>query len=217
MKLEKFFRGVLLASALFSPPLLALGQEIASVSLSKSEVAVGEPLTIRVQLSSPSGSYACGLQVSTGDGKVHNYRIFEEKEASFELVHTYSAPGTFSILVDGKGFIRGLRSTFPCQGTKSVAVAVSSSASGAMQSQCVAPSDEYRSVDCPPGTVGKIVQKQTYTCPGPIASGWTTQLMECKAASPTVSPPPRPAAQQPAAPSPTQRPNNTAPRPIVGE
>jgi hypothetical protein len=193
----------------------ANSQEISSVSLSKPSVAVGEPVLIRVSLVSPMGSFACGLQVVTGDGRKHDVRIFEEKDATFEVSHTYNSPGTYAIQVDGKGFIRGLKSTFPCSGTKSVAIAVATT-STSTQPSCIAPSDEYRTVDCPIGTVGKIVQKRSYSCPGPVASGWSTQSTDCKAVMTGVNPA-APVGGVPRQTPPSASTPRPLPRPTVGE
>jgi len=196
----------------------ANSQEISSVSVSKPSVAVGEPVLIRVSVVSSTGSFACGLEVVTGDGKTHNVRIFEEKDATFQVSHTYNSPGNYSILVDGKGFIRGLKSTPPCSGTKSVAVAVATTTtSTSTQPSCIAASDEYRSIDCPAGTVGKIVQKRSYSCPGPVASGWSTQSTDCKAVTTGVNPA-APVGRTPPAPAPSSAPTSRpASRPTVGE
>lgn len=194
-----------LSLALFSLSFAALhdanSQEVASVSVDRPTVSVGEPVTIKVRISSTNDTFGCGVQVSTGDGRTHDARIFEAKDAIFEVPHTYGTPGNYTVSVVGKGFIRGLRSTLPCSGTQSVAVAVTSASgasSGSSAAACVEPSDEYRSVACPGGMVGQILEKRSYRCPGPVASGWTAQTTDCKASSAGVSAAPQ-AAREPSA------------------
>lgn len=209
--------------ALAFPPLVlipfsnVLSQEVSSVSVDKPAVTVGETVTIRVRVTSPTDTFGCGLQLTTGDGRAHDARIFEAKDASFEVQHAYAAPGNYVVSVVGKGFIRGLKSTFPCSGNQSLAVVVSPS-SGSASPSCVEPSDEYRTIACPGGMVGQILQKRSYRCPGPTPSGWSTQTTDCKAAS-SGAQQASPAVRAPAATSPPAAtdPRSSKPKTIVGE
>lgn len=213
---------IALSLALFSLSFATLhdanSQEVASVSVDRPTVSVGEPVTIKVRISSTNDTFGCGVQVSTGDGRTHDARIFEAKDAIFEVPHTYNSPGSYTVSVAGKGFVRGLRSTLPCSGTQSVAVAVTSTSgasSGSTAAACVEPSDEYRSVACPGGMVGQILEKRSYRCPGPVASGWIAQTTDCKAASAGVSAAaPQAVREPPATPPPSDGGSKKAPAPL---
>ena len=195
----------------------ALGQEISSLSVAPQSPAVGEPVRFKISLKSTNGVYACGLQVNLGDGQTKEFRIYDERAAQIEFEHVFARPGAYPIVADGKGFLRGLKSVSACDGNRSFAVTV-----GQPQApSCVPPSDEYRSVNCPPGTAGKILQKRSYICPGPTPSGWKTESTDCKAIpaareAPPSAVAPRPSPQLPI-PQPTPSTPRPAPKPQVGE
>ncbi len=218
IRLSKHFAVLI---AFFGAATSALGQEIVSLSVTPQSPGVGEPVRIKISLKAMNGVYACGLQVNLGDGQTKEFRVYDERAAQIELEHIYSRPGAYPIVADGKGFLRGLKSVGPCDGNRSLALTV-----GQQAPACVPPSDEYRSVNCPPGTVGKILQKRSYVCPGPTPSGWKTESTDCKAnaaarepSPPAIAPrtPTQPATPQPSPPPPTSPTPRPAPKPQVGE
>ena len=207
---------VVLMSLLGAAP-SAFAQEISSLSATPPNAGVGESVRFMISLKSPNGVYACGLQVNLGDGQTKEFRVYDERAAQIEFEHVYARPGAYPIVADGKGFLRGLKSVAACDGNRSLALTV-----GQQQApSCVPPSDEYRSVNCPPGTVGKILQKRSYGCPGPTVSGWKTESTDCKAVSANREAPPSVAAPrpspQPSLPQPTPSTPRPAPKPQVGE
>jgi hypothetical protein len=204
---------VVIVGAASSP----FAQEIASLSAMPQSPGIGEPVRFKISLKSTNGVYACGLQVNLGDGQTKEFRVYDERAAQIEFEHVYSRSGAYPIVADGKGFLRGLKSVAACDGNRSLALTV-----GQQQApSCVPPSDEYRTVNCPPGTVGKILQKRSYACPGPTMSGWKTESTDCKSASSTREAPPSVAvprpSPQPPAPQPTPSMPRPAPKPQVGE
>lgn len=212
---------------LFALPLVLLGiaapaqsQEIRGLELSKSPLTPGEEVTIKILLKPANGSYSCGLRLQMGDGESRDIRGTDAQDGAITVGHRYPNPGTYSIRVEGKSLVRGLNSLQACPGTRAVQVVVTNP-----KPACAPPPDEYRAVECPTGTQGKILQKRTFACPGPVPGAWTTESTDCRAvpvAAPTPAPAPVPERRvterrtQERAPAPTATPA-PAPKKIVGE
>lgn len=161
-------------------------QEIRGLEISKAPLAPGEEVTIRILLKPANGSYSCGLRLQMGDGESRDIRGTDAQDGTITVGHRYPNPGTYSIRVEGKSLVRGLNSLQACPGTRALQVTVAPP-----KPSCVQPPDEYRAVECPTGTVGKILQKRTFACPGPVPGAWTTESTDCRAA-PVAAPAPAP-------------------------
>lgn len=197
-------RGVIAASGLalvflvgLGAPTRAYADDIMGLEVSKPTPAPGEEVTIRVRLRPFTNShYACGVRLSLGDGTVREVRGNDFPEGKVEIKHTYASAGRYSLMAEGKGMVRGLKSVLGCSGNSTTQVAVE-----APRAACTPPADEYRAVDCPTGMQGKVLQRRAFACPGPSAGPWVTESTDCKAApvaspAPLAGPPPAPRPQQ---------------------
>lgn len=141
------------------------------------------PSVFTVTLSSDTGSYACAFEIDFGDGtSPEKRRVFRESDRVINASHTYSSAGSYTVtargffsFLDSGPSIQSLLPTVPCVGTKSVVVSVQPVAS-----ECIAPREETRVIDCPSGAVGKIYQRRSFSCPGPMAGPWVVTSDDCK-------------------------------------
>jgi len=179
---------------LFFPAMEVRAQSLESISVSQAALNVNDPVFFTVKLDSKTGTYACAFDVDFGDGSAkRRFRVFSEKDATVDVSHVYRTPGLYAAKVDGvislldegislKSF-GSLLPAFPCEGSKAVAVNVVTS----NDKTCIPPPDESREVACSDGTTGQIVQRRSYSCPGPTAQPWVTERSDCKGGSNTAA------------------------------
>lgn len=191
------FRFVIACSALssvFSNP--AAAQAFTQFNSDKSTVGVNDVVTFKIQLQSKTDTYACAFEIDFGDGSVRRrFRVFSEKDATLEVSHAYRSSGVYAVKVDGtlslldEGIsIKSLNSLFPalpCEGSKAIALNV---VSANEQTGCVPRPDESREISCSDGLTGRVVQRRSFSCPGPTASPWFTETSECRVDSSSKGP-----------------------------
>jgi hypothetical protein len=166
----------------------AVAQTFDTFNASKSNLEVNETVIFNIQLQSESEMYGCAFQLDFGDGSAQKkFRVHSEKDATLQVRHAYSRPGIYAAKVDGSTSLldeglslkslNSLLPAFPCTGSMAIAlnvVEISADLTG-----CTPPADESRVAPCAEGSVGKIVQRRSYSCPGPTAQPWVTESMDC--------------------------------------
>jgi hypothetical protein len=93
---------------------------IMAVTTENPRVAAGVPVTVQVDFNTKDVPKPwCGFQIDYGDGESEDVRVGFEKHQDVPLTfrHTYQDPGQYVIRLSGKSFIRGFRSSSPCDGT----------------------------------------------------------------------------------------------------
>lgn len=64
-----------------------------------------------------SGSSACGVELSWGDGDTQDLRIGSVDKPPYIYEHIYRRPGNFVLTVKGKTIVRGLNTAVACPET----------------------------------------------------------------------------------------------------
>lgn len=114
-----------LAITLYLLPIACWAQTITGISANVTTANMKEPVRVTVNLDlPPDKSPWCGLALTYGDGSRSEHRIEDKKDLPFVVSHGFANPGPYTIRVEGKGLIRGLRSASACDGS-SMTVAIS--------------------------------------------------------------------------------------------
>lgn len=116
-----FRRSVLLAAAILASAVAtgAFAQTLTRIRVEIAPAVPGNPAVILVDLDNSGGGY-CGASLKLGDGSSRDLR-FEEGKTTLRIEHRYAQPGNYSVSVEGKALIRGLRSVLPCLGSAQTA------------------------------------------------------------------------------------------------
>lgn len=88
----------------------ATAQTIASLSVDKSPVQVGQTVTATVRLDA-ADSYNCGLRFYWGDGVTQDIKVLEAAQNPLVLRHTYNRPGQYALMAEGKKVTSHLKCT----------------------------------------------------------------------------------------------------------
>jgi hypothetical protein len=154
----------------------------------KATVAANETVTFKIRLRSDTDTFACAFEIDFGDGSERRkIRVFSEKDATVEVNHTYRSPGVYAAKVDGalslldeglsiKSF-KSLLPALPCEGSRAFALNVVAAGD---QTGCIPPSDESREIPCSDGLTGRVVQRRSFSCPGPTPQQWVTESSDCR-------------------------------------
>jgi hypothetical protein len=103
---------------------IAWAQEITGLKIEPSEISVGKPIDIFLDVKFPSNSKQCAVLLNFGDGNTQSVRI-EEDRAPVKITYQYQSTGNYAVTAEGKTQFRGLKTTFACQGTaRSAAISV---------------------------------------------------------------------------------------------
>ncbi|MEN9887776.1 MAG: hypothetical protein RL758_2354 [Pseudomonadota bacterium] len=148
----------------------ATAQTIGGLSVDKSQVQVGQSVTATVRFDS-DGGYNCGLRFYWGDGVTQDIKVLEASQNPLVLRHTYSKPGQYALMAEGKKVTSHLK----CQGANARATVgvtpppppAAKPAAASPSSAAAAPAPAGPS-PCPTGWKldAKSVNKKTgaYTC-----------------------------------------------------
>lgn len=106
-------------------PNLAIAQELIGIQIEPTHADAGQPVTVKLNFDAKDqNTYACGLQVSLGDGTTKEIRL-TEKDNPLVVTHTFQNTGVFSVTAEGKTLWRGFQTSFACGGlAKSAPVSV---------------------------------------------------------------------------------------------
>lgn len=173
-------------------PRISLAQNIQSVAVASSETRLGAGTEFSVRLKSDSDTYACAFEIDFGDGSSPKaYRAFQESDGLIRGVHTYLAVGEYVIRVKGavsfldRGFsIQSLLPVLACSGDATTKVSILPAKVG---SACIPLPDETQTVECPLGGIGKINQRRSFSCPGPVPGPWITVSDTCRSKEDVVA------------------------------
>jgi hypothetical protein len=99
------------AVCLFGPVLVS-AQTLAKVEI-EDRVAVHQEIMVRIDFE-PAEKVWCGLRVNFGDGDGRDERA---EQAPLNLKKSFTRPGVYTISVEGKTLVRGLKTAFACQGS----------------------------------------------------------------------------------------------------
>lgn len=96
----------------------ACAQEISGFQLTPQQASVGQVVSVDVQFTPVSGGTWCGLRLDFGDGEVREIRVDKN---SINATKQYAQPGRYTLRVEGKNVIRGLKSAASCGGSPRIA------------------------------------------------------------------------------------------------
>lgn len=88
-------------------------QSISSLSIAPTPGNIGEPVHVTINVSNTPPIW-CGISISFGDGTVEDQRM--ESDTSI-IPHSYKRAGTFTVSIEGKFLVRGLKSASACKGS----------------------------------------------------------------------------------------------------
>jgi serine protease Do len=111
---------------------VALAQALTGVRVETPQGQPGRPVTILVDIDkADNASISCGAVINFGDGNTRDLRI-EGATFPLRVEHTYAAPGSFAVTVEGKTLFRGLRTASACSGPVRSTVAQVGAAGGSV-------------------------------------------------------------------------------------
>jgi hypothetical protein len=93
-------------------PQVLVAQTLAKVSFDQKRVAINQAVSVRVDFQNAEKPW-CGLRINFGDGDTRDVRV---EEVPLSLTKAYAAAGTYTLSLEGKTLIRGIKSAAPCGG-----------------------------------------------------------------------------------------------------
>jgi hypothetical protein len=169
---------IFLCIAIFLPNKFVFAQRLERIDIDKTSPFVGETVRFSIALRSDSEIFGCGFEVDFGDGNKRQIRILSKADSPATVEHVYKKEGNYAVKIDGVFLQRGLKSVSACE--KSLAQSVLVRSAMTKTPECIPPPDEYRAISCPPKTIGTIIERRTFSCPGPIAGPWSPQSIDCR-------------------------------------
>lgn len=105
-----------LAAICLCSPFLVQAQRLTKVEFEPDHdrVRLQQDVTVRIDLDSGENKPWCGLRVNFGDGDGRDERV---EQVPVVLHKRYTKPGVYTISVEGKTLVRGLKTAFSCMGS----------------------------------------------------------------------------------------------------
>lgn len=157
-------------------------QTIAGLTLDKAQVQTGQSVKATVKFDTTEQP-SCGLRFYWGDGVTQDIKVVEAKQNPLVLEHTYTKPGTYALMAEGKKVTSHLK----CLGANARAsltvVADAATAPTASASAGKTVQQAASTSPCPQGWAlqAKSVNKKTgaFTCTAKAGTALPEKKLSC--------------------------------------